>query len=53
IDLKSLLRQGVKTTEIKEKVAQLLAIKPEINYKQRDSGNDTGIYNRTMSQIGG
>ncbi|MDJ0731920.1 MAG: GTP 3',8-cyclase MoaA [Crocosphaera sp.] len=53
IDLKKLLRNGIKTTEIKEKVAQLLVIKPDINYKQRDSGNDTGIYNRTMSQIGG
>ncbi len=53
INLKSLLRNGIKTSEIKEKVAQLLDIKPEINYKQRDSGNNTGIYNRTMSQIGG
>ena len=53
IDLKTLLRKGTKTTEIREKVAHLLAIKPEINYQQRDSGNDTGIYNRTMSQIGG
>ncbi|MDJ0658695.1 MAG: GTP 3',8-cyclase MoaA [Crocosphaera sp.] len=53
IDLKTLLRSGTKTIEIKEKVAHLLNIKPEINYKQRDSGNDTGIYQRTMSQIGG
>ncbi|MDJ0845064.1 GTP 3',8-cyclase MoaA [Crocosphaera sp.] len=53
IDLKTLLRHGVQTIEIKEKVAHLLNIKPEINYKQRDSGNDTGIYQRTMSQIGG
>ncbi len=53
IDLKTLLRNGVKTTDIKEKVAHLLNIKPDINYKQRDSGNDTGIYQRTMSQIGG
>ena len=53
IDLKTLLRNGKKTIEIKEKVAHLLNIKPEINYKQRDSGNDTGIYQRTMSQIGG
>ncbi|MGK7887561.1 MAG: GTP 3',8-cyclase MoaA [Crocosphaera sp.] len=53
IDLKNLLRKGTKTIEIKEKVAHLLSIKPEINYKQRESGNDTGIYNRTMSQIGG
>lgn len=53
IDLKTLLRNGTKTTDIKDKVAYLLNIKPEINYKQRDSGNETGIYNRTMSQIGG
>ncbi|MEA5509155.1 GTP 3',8-cyclase MoaA [Crocosphaera sp. UHCC 0190] len=53
IDLKTLLRQGTDTTEIKEKVAHLLHIKPEINYKQRDSGTETGIYQRTMSQIGG
>ncbi len=53
IDLKTLLRQGIQPTEIKEKVAHLLDIKPDINYKQRDSGNDTGIYGRTMSQIGG
>ncbi|MDJ0511167.1 MAG: GTP 3',8-cyclase MoaA [Crocosphaera sp.] len=53
IDLKTLLRNNVKTTEIKDKVAQILAIKPEINYKERDSGNNTGNYGRTMSQIGG
>ncbi|MCH2247726.1 MULTISPECIES: GTP 3',8-cyclase MoaA [Crocosphaera] len=53
IDLKDLLRKGTKTREIREKVAHLLAIKPDINYQERDSGNDTGIYNRTMSQIGG
>lgn len=53
IDLKMLLRQETNTTEIKEKVAQLLIIKPDINFKQRDSGNDGGIYQRTMSQIGG
>ncbi len=53
VNLKDLLRKGTKTTEIKEKVAHLLAIKPEINYQERDSGNETGIYKRTMSQIGG
>ena len=53
IDLKDLLRKGTKTREIREKVAHLLAIKPDINYQERDSGNDTVIYNRTMSQIGG
>jgi cyclic pyranopterin phosphate synthase len=52
IDLKTALRTGVSTVQLREQVRHLLAIKPEINYKQRDSGN-TGIYTRTMSQIGG
>ncbi|MBO1351377.1 MAG: GTP 3',8-cyclase MoaA [Hormoscilla sp. GUM202] len=52
IDLKTGLRQGVDTAELRERVSQLLRIKPEINYKQRDSGT-TGSYGRTMSQIGG
>jgi cyclic pyranopterin phosphate synthase len=33
-------------------VATLLADKPDINYKMRQSGT-TGAYGRTMSQIGG
>jgi cyclic pyranopterin phosphate synthase len=53
IDLKSALRAGVSTAEIRDRVAQLLALKPEINYKQRESGTSAGIYARTMSQIGG
>ncbi len=52
IDLKTGLRQGVDTAELRERVSQLLRIKPEINFKQRDSGT-TGSYARTMSQIGG
>lgn len=52
IDLKTALRQGVPTTYLKEQVQQLLMIKPEINFKQRDSGT-AGTYTRTMSQIGG
>jgi hypothetical protein len=28
-------------------------LKEEINYKERESGNSTGQYSRTMSQIGG
>lgn len=51
IDLKKALRQGVNMAEIREKVAQLLLIKPDINFKERDSGTEN--YNRTMSQIGG
>ncbi|MFB2923799.1 MULTISPECIES: GTP 3',8-cyclase MoaA [Aerosakkonema] len=52
IDLKSALRAGVSTDELRDRVSQLLAIKPEINFKQRYSGT-TGAYTRTMSQIGG
>lgn len=53
IDLKTLLRTGVDPKELRQRVQQLLAIKPEINFKQRDSGTATGVYTRTMSQIGG
>ena len=52
IDLKTALRSGVELTQLREKVSQLLMIKPEINFKERDSGT-TGTYSRTMSQIGG
>jgi len=52
IDLKASLRAGVALAELREQVRQLLVIKPEINFKQRDSGT-TGNYTRTMSQIGG
>jgi cyclic pyranopterin phosphate synthase len=52
IDLKSALRSGVDLAELRARVQQLLAIKPDINFKQRESGTD-GYYTRTMSQIGG
>ena len=52
IDLRKNLRAGVPLTELREKVAILLAEKPEINFKMRESGI-TGTYSRTMSQIGG
>ena len=52
IDLKTALRSGISTAQLQEQVSSLLAIKPEINFKGRDSGNK-GIYTRTMSQIGG
>ena len=52
IDLRTQLRSGVSTQELREQVSQLLGLKPEINYKQRDSGTP-GQYSRTMSQIGG
>jgi cyclic pyranopterin phosphate synthase len=53
IDLKTALRAGVSTVELQQQVSNLLATKPEINFKQRDSGTMTGVYTRTMSQIGG
>ena len=52
IDLKSALRNGTNPTDLRDQVSQLLQIKPEINFKQRDSGTK-GTYTRTMSQIGG
>lgn len=52
IDLKTALRSGVKLTELQTQVNQLLLLKPEINFQERDSGTD-GTYTRTMSQIGG
>ncbi|MEA5619317.1 GTP 3',8-cyclase MoaA [Cronbergia sp. UHCC 0137] len=52
IDLKTSLRDGVSTSQLQEQVKQLLTIKPEINFKQRDSGT-INSYSRTMSQIGG
>ena len=53
IDLKTALRQGSAPQDLKAKVAEILLLKPEINYKQRDSGTTAGSYTRTMSQIGG
>ena len=52
IDLKTALRSGVDTAELQNQIAELLLLKPEINFKERDSGTD-GTYTRTMSQIGG
>lgn len=52
IDLRSLLR-AEKWDEMRDRVAELLQLKPEINFKLRDAGTATGIYGRTMSQIGG
>ncbi|NJL48110.1 MAG: GTP 3',8-cyclase MoaA [Leptolyngbyaceae cyanobacterium SM2_5_2] len=52
IDLKTPLRQGLPLSDLRQQVAELLAAKPDINYKMRESGA-TGAYSRTMSQIGG
>ena len=53
IDLKTPLRQGVDTQQLQDKVRRLLSLKPEINFQQRYSGTNEGVYTRTMSQIGG
>ncbi|WP_026102410.1 GTP 3',8-cyclase MoaA [Pleurocapsa sp. PCC 7319] len=53
IDLKTALRNGVDPIDLQAQINQLLLLKPEINFKERDSGTEKGIYTRTMSQIGG
>jgi hypothetical protein len=40
-------------SEFRDRVRHILEIKPEINFKQRDSGTTQGNYSRTLSQIGG
>ncbi|MEL6472049.1 MAG: GTP 3',8-cyclase MoaA [Cyanobacteria bacterium J06623_4] len=52
IDLRSRLRNGVEIENIRNQVSALVAQKPDINFKMRESGV-TGAYSRTMSQIGG
>lgn len=52
IDLKTPLRTSQSLLDLREKVGQLVAEKPDINFKMRESGT-TGAYSRTMSQIGG
>lgn len=52
IDLRTALRSGITPEELRDRVQNLLALKPEINYKGRDSGT-ADAYTRTMSQIGG
>ncbi len=52
LDLRTALRSGVPLAQLRQQVRDLLLLKPEINYKERDSGT-VGTYSRTMSQIGG
>jgi len=52
VNLKEALRTGKNINFIQKKVQDLLLLKPEINFKERESGTDN-IYSRTMSQIGG
>lgn len=54
IDLKTALRSGVSASNLRQQVAELLQLKPEINFKERSSGaEELATYRRTMSQIGG
>jgi cyclic pyranopterin phosphate synthase len=52
LNLREMLRTGKPLREIRDRVADLVNQKPDINFKMRDSGT-TGAYSRTMSQIGG
>ncbi|NCJ04988.1 GTP 3',8-cyclase MoaA [Synechococcales cyanobacterium C] len=53
VDLKTPLRAGVATQDLRDRIHHLLTLKPEINYKNRESGTQGLGYARTMSQIGG
>ncbi|NMG58451.1 GTP 3',8-cyclase MoaA [Geitlerinema sp. P-1104] len=53
LNLRNALREGVPLSQLREQVQTLLQLKPEINFKERDMGNSSGTYQRTMSQIGG
>ncbi|MCW6035931.1 GTP 3',8-cyclase MoaA [Spirulina subsalsa FACHB-351] len=53
LNLKSALREGVSWSILQQQVQDLILLKPEINFKLRDSGTEDGSYHRTMSQIGG
>jgi cyclic pyranopterin phosphate synthase len=53
LDLKTALRTGISMAELRDRVHTLLLLKPEINYKERNSGTAIATYSRTMSQIGG
>jgi GTP 3',8-cyclase len=53
LDLKTALRSGVAVTTLQAQVQELLILKADINYKERESGSATSSYSRTMSQIGG
>lgn len=53
INLKESLVRGENITCVRQRVKDLLLLKSDINFKERDAGTDKNIYNRTMSQIGG
>ncbi len=51
LDLKTALREGKSPALLQQQVAELLQLKADIHFKDRDRGQTT--YSRTMSQIGG
>ncbi|KPQ33397.1 MAG: cyclic pyranopterin phosphate synthase MoaA [Phormidium sp. OSCR] len=53
LNLRDALRAGVPLPQLRQQVQTLLQLKPEINFKERDMGNSSQTYQRTMSQIGG
>ena len=53
MDLKTPLRYSPDFRQMRTQVEQLIALKPEINFKERENGTLSGTYSRTMSQIGG
>lgn len=53
LNLRKALREGVSLSQLRTQVQTLLQLKPDINFKERDMGNQSGTYQRTMSQIGG
>lgn len=53
IDLKTALRSGADFLHLRLQIKELLNLKSEINFKDRDRGNADKTYHRTMSQIGG
>jgi cyclic pyranopterin phosphate synthase len=54
IDLKTAMRDGQDFAELRIAVRDLLNLKDEINFKERDRGTgEQKNYFRTMSQIGG
>ncbi len=54
VDLKTALRAGADYGQLRSQVRELLNLKQEINFKERDRGTGSiKTYQRTMSQIGG
>jgi cyclic pyranopterin phosphate synthase len=54
LDLKTALRRGDDCGRLRHQVQELLGLKTEINFKERDRGTGAQkTYQRTMSQIGG